>query len=202
MSNFIFPSFYLPPISYFYYIKKSNKTLNIEIYENFVKQSYRTRSIIGTANGPLNLIIPIKHTDKAKTPMKDVRISYDSNWQRLHWMSITSAYRRTPYFEFYETELYDFYHKKETFLIDYNTKILKVLLRFLKINIPITFTDEYKENIPSQVDLRKELHPKKEFKTPVLPPYYHIFEEKTSFISNLSIIDLLFHQGPYSDDYF
>lgn len=200
MSNFIFPSFFLPPIAYFHYLKLANQPVQIEIHEHYVKQSYRNRAVIGSSNGPLKLVIPVQQSGKIKTPMKDLKISYAEDWQRTHWNSIVSVYRRSPYFEFYEEELHAAFHRKEDFLVDYNSHLLKLLVDFLKTDVSFDFSEKYEEH---KTNIGEIINPKMEFsKKDALKPYYHIFEDRNGFISNLSIIDLLFHQGPYSKDYF
>lgn len=197
----IFPSFYLPPIPYFQYIKQQSDTIYIEKYENFVKQSYRTRSRIGTSNGPLDLIIPIVHEKKERKVIKDIQISYEFDWRRLHWLSMQTAYRSTPYFEFYEDQFENLYFKKEKFLIDFNHSQLDLVFRLIKINKAIEWTDQYLDSHEVDLDLRTAIHPRKHITQFQINPYYQIFEEKVGFMPNLSIVDLLFHQGPHSIDY-
>lgn len=199
----VLPSFYLPPVSYFHQIKVNYSAICIDKYENYIKQSYRTRAIIGTANGPLNLIIPIVHEAKERKIMKDIKISYEFNWRRLHWLSIQTAYRSTPYFEFYEEEFADLYTLKEKYLIDFNSIQLERILKLLKIDRNIEYTDKYYESEPAVVDLRKEINPKaRNSDNSGCLPYYQIFEDKIDFMADLSIVDLLFHQGPHAVNYF
>ena len=111
MDTALLSTAYLPPIQYFSVLKK-NKTVAIEHHEHFVKQTYRSRCHIYGANGMLKLSIPVMHS-RERTIIKDIRISYNDNWQKLHWRSIESAYRCSPYFEYYESEFASYYSEKK-----------------------------------------------------------------------------------------
>ena len=130
----IFPLFYLPPVSYFTQLKTNNFEFALEKFEHFPKQTYRNRATIASPNGSLDLAIPVIKGSKLHTPFKDVKISYDSRWQRLHWLSLQNCYRSSAYFEFYEDGLAPFYEKKYDYLFDYNYELLAWLFKQLKIN--------------------------------------------------------------------
>ncbi|QNL48444.1 WbqC family protein [Olivibacter sp. SDN3] len=200
--NNLFPCLYLPPIAAVSeMLKEPDKQILIEQFEHFPKQTYRNRAVIHSPNGKLNLIIPIVKGAKVHTIMKDVKISYESNWQRLHWMSIQTSYRRSAYFEFYEDEFIPFFEKKYDFLIDYDVALLSLILKLLKVNKTICYTNTYEKNYTKGIDLRESIHPKKKYPTYDVKPYFQVFEPKNGFIANLSIIDLLFNQGPNSLNY-
>src|SRR5690606_30104241 len=93
----LLPANYFPAVSYFHVIHQSNTGIMIEKHEHYPKQTYRNRTRIATANGILNLTLPIQHGRKEHVKIKDVRISYDHEWQRLHWSSIQTAYRSSAY---------------------------------------------------------------------------------------------------------
>ncbi len=196
----VLPLFYLPPIEYFTELNIHNPDFLIEKYEHFPKQTYRNRAHIYSPEGLLTLVVPVVKGSKMHTPVKDVRISYDFRWQRLHWMSLQGCYRRSAYFEYYEDDLALFYEAKEPFLFDYNEKLLHLLLRLLKIKATLKYTQEFIPDYPDLLDLRDSIHPKKISKYPP-KPYYQLFEEKHGIISNLSIVDLLFNQGPQAINY-
>lgn len=199
-SQLLLPAFYLPPVSYFQVIQQSDQPLLIERFEHFPKQTYRTRAKIATANGVLNLIVPIIHGRKDHVPMKDTRINHDFNWQRLHWLSIQTAYRSSAYFEFYEDDFIRFYEQKHDFLFDFNLEQLQLILKCLKINRSLELTDAYSSRV-EPVDYREVIHPKKPFLEQEPKPYYQVFEDKHGFLPDLSIVDLLFNQGPQSRNY-
>lgn len=199
-SSLLLPAFYLPPISYFHIIQQSEQPLLIERFEHYVKQTYRTRTKIATANGILDLIVPILHGVKEHIPMKDIRINYDFNWQRLHWLSIQTAYRSSPYFEYYEDDFARFYEQRHDFLFDFNIEQLQLLLKCMKINRSVAFTETYISPV-EPLDYREVIHPKKPSLLEHPKPYYQVFEEKHGFLPDLSVVDLLFNQGPQSKSY-
>lgn len=196
----IFPLFYLPPIEYFRAVLEHKNQFFIENAENFEKQSYRNRASIHSPNGKLDLIIPVVKGSKNHTKIKDVKISYDFNWQRQHLMSLQTSYRSSAYFEYYEDDLLPFYEKKWPFLFDFNQELLNLLLRFLKINVVYNYTEVFEKEYTDYEDFRMSIDPKK---TEILQfnPYFQVFEERNGFLPNLSIADLLFNQGPQSSKY-
>ncbi|HLU80901.1 MAG TPA: WbqC family protein, partial [Flavobacteriaceae bacterium] len=143
----LFPCFYLAPIAAVSeMLSADGDEILIEKFEHFPKQTYRNRASIYSPNGKLDLIIPVRKGAKVHTVMKDVRISYESDWQRLHWMSLQTSYRRSAYFEFYEDDFAPFYEKKYEFLFDFNTDLTSMLLRLLKIRKALTFTTSYQDS--------------------------------------------------------
>ena len=96
----------------------------LEQHEHFVKQSYRNRCCIYSANGVLPLSIPVFHSKKAYQGIRDIKISYDFDWQKVHWKSIESAYRCSPFFEYFEDDLRPYFQKKQVFLFDLNNKLI------------------------------------------------------------------------------
>lgn len=133
--------------------------------------------------------------------MKDVRISYDWDWQRLHWMSLQTAYRSSAYFEFYEDDFLPLYRQRYEWLFDYHVVQLELLLRLLKIERQFEFTDSYREDYTPGMDFRQSIHPKRMPPAGSGRPYYQVFEDKCGFLPNLSIVDLLFNHGAQSRGY-
>jgi hypothetical protein len=194
----IFPLFYLPPVSYFKELKRSGNDFLLEKEEHFPKQTFRNRATIYSPNGSLDLIVPVIRGAKVHTKIKDVKISNDFNWQRLHWKSLESCYRNSAYFEYYEDEFAKFYHQKFDFLFDYNLELLQWLFKQLKTTASFEVTNEYHE-IPAALDFRGRTlfkKPEGEFK-----PYFQVFDDREGFKPNLSIVDLLFNQGPQAKNY-
>jgi hypothetical protein len=196
----VFPLFYLPPIEYFSKLSEYRSAILIENAEHFQKQSYRNRASIHSPNGKLDLVVPVIKGSKVHTKVKDVKISYDFRWQRLHLMSLQTCYRSSAYFEYYEDDLSIFYERKWDFLFDYNEEMLALILKFLKINITCSYTGTFEKNYNGFDDFRNIIHPKKHSGM-IFKPYFQVFEEKNGFIPNLSIVDLLFNQGPQSIKY-
>lgn len=196
----ILPLFYLPPTEYFTRLIQHKENLLLERFEHFPKQTYRNRTTIQSPNGTLDLIIPVIKGSNVHTKVKDVRISYDFRWQKLHWMSLQTSYRSSAYFEFYEHDFVQFYEKKWEFLFDYNEAIFSLLIKLLKLDIIYEYTSGYEEEYPDRADFRKSIHPK-HVTSYKAKPYFQVFEARTGFLPNLSIADLLFSQGPNSSNY-
>jgi len=196
----VLPMFYLPPAEYFAQLNSYNPDFVIETHEHFPKQTYRNRASIYSPDGMLTLVVPVIKGSKVHTPVKDVKISYDFRWQRLHWMSLQGCYRRSAYFEYYEDDFAPFYEKKETFLFDYNDQLLQLILKLLKIKTTVSYTETYEPEYPSLSDFRYTINSKKESDFHQ-KPYFQVFEERHGFMKNLSIVDLLFNQGPQSVNY-
>lgn len=192
--------FYLPPVDYFSEIVQNKDQIFIENAEHFEKQSYRNRASIHSPNGMLDLIVPVIKGSKNHTHVKDVKISYDFKWQRLHLLSLQTCYRSSAYFEFYEDDLTPFYEKKWEFLFDYNEELLNLLFRFLKIKVEYGYTNNFVKEPLENLDFRSSIHPKRLVQKNV-KTYFQVFEERNGFLPNLSIVDLLFNQGPQSIKY-
>ena len=194
LNNPLLPTAYFGPISY-YAIFLQYPNCTIELHEHFVKQSIRNRCNIYGANGKLQLTIPKQRKGSDKTIIKEIQISYNQNWQREHWNAIVSCYSSSPFFEYYKDELLPFFEKEETLLINFNHKLQLVILKLLQEKRNIKTTTKYLHQ-GNFSDFRGH---KWEFKN--LKTYNQVFMEKYGFISNLSIIDLLFNLGPESIDY-
>ncbi len=194
---------YFPPVQFFSKLVRY-KNVYIEKYENFNKQSFRNRCEILAANGKMTLSVPVEKGRDRKVLLKNLRISYQKNWQKNHWKSIESAYRSSPFFEFYCDEIQPFFQKKYTYLLDLNHDILLYFIELLEIDCKITFTNEFYTG-NSLLDFRYVLHPKEQFAQadPEFIPqkYRQVFAEKFPFIPNLSILDTLFNLGPHTWEY-
>jgi hypothetical protein len=190
---------YLGPIHYFTKFLLYKK-ISIERYENYTKQTYRNRSVICSANGKLVLSIPVMKGDEQKTLIKDIRIDNRKQWQKLHWKGIESAYRSSPFYEYYIDDIARFFEKRYDFLFDFNVEILYTVLKMLDLKITVGFSDEFIPDVNENIDdLRDLIHPKKPYQDdPVFSPvvYNQVFSNKYGFIPNLSIIDLIFNEGP------
>lgn len=196
----VLPMFYLPSVEYFVQLKTFKPDILIEKEEHYPKQTYRNRAHIYSPDGVLVLTVPVTKGPKNHTIIKDVKISYGFEWQRLHWLSLQACYRSSAYFEYYEDVLSPFYEKKYTYLFDYNQQLLSFILKALKLKMELRFTDNYEADYPMLTDCRNSMSTKKEPDSDQ-KKYYQVFEQRKGFIKNLSIIDLLFNQGPQAVNY-
>ena len=187
---------YFPNIHQFTQIIKANNIL-FEVSDNYQKQTFRNRTYIYGANGKLGLFIPVIHTHKYRELFKDVKISYDSNWMDLHLKSLQSAYRSSPYFEYFEDDFIKLYSEKEKFLADFNIKCIRLISSLLDLDLDYKISDEYVEKTNDIIDLRDLSNARKEKKIDT-PKYIQVFESKHGYINNLSILDLIFSEGPNS----
>jgi len=197
-------SCYFSPIIFFSEFIRA-KNILVDVHEYFVKQTLRNRTYICSANGKVPLIVPVKHTGGKLTPVKDILISYDTDWQKNHWRSITSAYRNAAWFEFMEDDFAPFFFTKEKFLCDLNEKILQTLLRLCSINATIVRSQSYIKDYPEQAkDLRhlSDVNRFTEYESvKKFPVYTQVFSPKLGFTEGLSILDLLFNEGKRVSEY-
>ena len=184
---------YFPNIQQFTQILKAEKIL-FEVSDNYQKQTYRNRTYIYGANGKLGLFIPVIHTHKNRELYKDVKISYESDWMALHLKSLQSAYRSSPYFEYFEDDFIKLYSEKEIFLSEFNIKCIDLITELLDVNLNHEKSESYNENYSGVNDLRDLSVARKE-KEYATPKYIQVFESKHGYLPNLSILDILFSEG-------
>ena len=194
---------YFAPVRYFSKLAVYPE-IYIEQHENFIKQTYRNRTVILGANGPIPLIVPVEKGRTQKIKIKDLRIAYDEEWQRNHWRTIFSAYNSSPFFEYYADEIETFFRKKHEFLFDFNWQITKTILEILEIPANLTLTEDFEQIPDNCLKFREQISPKAHriendphFEA---HPYTQVFSEKFGFVPDLSILDLLFNEGPSAGD--
>ncbi|MDT8347670.1 MAG: WbqC family protein [Flavobacteriaceae bacterium] len=192
---------YLPPISIFAIIAQSNAFV-LETAENYQKQSLRNRTYIYGANGSLALSIPVKHHKQQQhQKYQRVRIENTENWQHEHWKSICSAYRSTPYFEFYENHFEALYLTPNTELFAFNLALFQRLLKLFQLPEEYVTTERYSKEVEAPLqDVRHEIEVKI-MNRHQFPEYPQRFADRYGFLSNLSAIDALFNLGPAATDY-
>lgn len=187
---------YLPSVAYFAALQDAD-TLILEKHEHYVKQTYRNRCQVVSAQGKVDLVVPLtaKH---GKISIAEIRVDYSQKWLNNHWRTIQSAYGKAPFFEHYKEDLEKILFKKIAFLYDLNRELLSMCLKWLGRDMTIKETLTYEKFANSAVfDLRSAINPKNMaklvgFYQPV--PYYQVFGN--TFAGNVSIIDLIFCEGP------
>ncbi len=199
MSGFVLLSTaYFAPIQYYSEFLRAEKVY-IEQFENFIKQTYRNRCVIMGGNGPIQLIVPVVKGRGPKILIKDLQISYDTDWQRNHWRTIFSAYSSSPFFEYYKDDIYPFFEIKHRFLLDFNLKIHEIICELLEFENNAVLTTDFEKVPDGTINLRERISPKIKTQSdndfqPV--KYTQVFSDKLGFVANLSILDLLFNEGP------
>jgi hypothetical protein len=190
MAHAVFPTAYFGNIAYFAELAKSTSPI-IEGKEHFVKQTIRTRCSILGANGIQQLSIPVIRPYGSKTLMEDVMLSETDPWKKIHWRSIESAYANAPFFEEYDQEIKQLIFQDETNLLKYNQRITQEILQLLDINTELGRTESYETN-NERIDFRMV-----DFESPIeMKKYIQVFRDSNHFSTNLSILDLLFCEGP------
>ncbi len=190
---------YLPPVAVFALWYRYG-SLVWEQHAHYVKGSYRNRCHLAGPNGLLRLSIPLHKGKNQHTPMRKVRISYDHPWQKEHWQSLCSAYRRSPYFEYFEPELKPFYEKTWETLLEFNLALLQWITAALQWDYALALSETFESRPPDMDDYRDRITPRHQPGEIIpgyrSPRYRQVFEDRTGFLPGLSIADLLFNEGP------
>ena len=198
----ILPTAYLGNIQYYTKLLQTEQTVVIDGGEHYVKQSLRNRCDILGANGVIALTVPVLKKSGEKTAVKEVRIDYTKAWQHQHWNSIHSAYKGSPYFDFFGERFELFYRKRYDFLWDFNREIGQAVFDILKIKPDINESEVYVETMEGDLDLRQQLSSKPRLQSddPHFSPasYHQVFADRAGFVPNLSVLDLLFCEGRYA----
>jgi hypothetical protein len=189
---------YFPPAEYFSLIANASNVI-IEKEENYIKQTYRNRCKILSANGIQTLSIPILKGITEKSKIKDIEIDYSKKWQQVHIRALISSYSRSPYFQYYFEIFEKIILENNKFLFDLNTKLLKCCLDIIRINKCIEYTYIYIQEGKVSNDYRYSITPKK-ISTYHSGKYIQVFEQK-KYVNGLSILDLIFNVGPETSAY-
>jgi len=192
---------YFGPISYY---SKFLLPLDIwiEKHEHFIKQSYRNRSVIYGANGPVSLTIPVKKGSFHKIKIAELEIDYSKDWQINHWRAIESSYNSAPFFQFYSDDIKKFFETDTKLLFEHNLNIIQSILKLIHLPADILFTDKYQVYTTHSKDYRMDLRPKNPPEDTLFKPirYFQVFDNIHGFMPDLSILDLIFNAGPETLD--
>lgn len=195
---------YFGPVQWYQKLYRSKYVL-IEQHESFLKQTYRNRCVIAATNGAQTLSVPIIHSSPdspSPSVITSIRISNHGNWRHQHWNALASAYGESPFFDYYVDDLRPFFEEEWEYLFEFNMTIMLKMCELLDIHPNIQLTKQYEtaEAIRQQEDIqdyRETIRPKNPVPDESFLPrrYYQVYEQKHGFLSNMSILDLLFNLG-------
>ena len=189
---------YFPPVSYIAACVRADGIL-IESEETYVKQTCRNHCSILGANGRQLLSVPVHKVNGNHTLIRDIRLAETFRWQQIHRRSIESAYRNSPFFLYYQDYFLPFFERPFGFLLDLDLRILETVLDVLRVDQKISLTRTW-EQAPEGVDDQREVMVSKHRRQD-LKPYPQVFGDRFGFMSDLSILDLIFNLGPEASEY-
>ena len=173
-----------------------NAQVNYDIQAPFTKMSFKNRMVILTAQGPLNLTIPIIGGREQKIPIQEILMDYTSPWKAQHFKALCTAYKRSPYFEYYEQSLSNLYTQQHDKLIDFLLACQEWLQMQIKANWAISLiTNSKEQGIDQNEKYFSPWLPKNYHQSVIVPKYQQVFEDKIGFINNACIVDMLFCCG-------
>ena len=190
---------YFPNIAHFTAMVKA-KSFVFEVCDNYQKQTFRNRCDIYAANGKLSLSIPVTYTQKQRQHYKDVLISNVTHWQQQHLKSLDSAYRMSPFYEFYIDDLLPLFNTEFQNLVEFNLKCFKTICDCLEFDCNYSLSEYYTTGSSDTQDYRSMVNTKQKIDY-TFSHYTQVFTEKHGHLANLSILDLLFNEGPNSINY-
>lgn len=187
----ILPLTYWGSVEHFANLLQGGEEAIIDLGENYVKRSERNRTEIVTPTGGMVLSVPLIKANRPRTPMRDMRIDNSKRWQHQHWIAILSAYRSSPYFDYVADRIKPIYEREWEFLADLNREILQAEFDILGIEPKHRFSEIYIEPSEATIDLRD----KKRESNFCSPQYFQMFMDRTPFVENASMLDLLMCEG-------
>jgi len=190
---------YFPNVAHFVAMLQSD-VIVFEAFDNYQKQTYRNRSTVFGANGSLDLNVPVVYSQNNRQLYKDVEIFNADNWQQQHLKSLESAYRTSPFFEYYIDDFMPLFTKSYTHIMALNLDCLKVVFDCLQVPFQYSLTSTFELEPEGVLDARPLINCRKEIRQD-FKVYAQVFDDKHQFLHNLSILDLLFNEGPASEIY-
>ena len=187
----VLPLTYWGSVEHFANLLQAGEETVIDLGENYVKRSDRNRTEIVTPTGGMVLSVPLVKANRPRTPMQKIRIDNSKRWQHQHWVAILSAYRSSPYFDYIADRIKPIYEREWEYLIDLNREILQAEFDILGIEPKYRFSEHYIE--PSEVTI--DLRDKKRESHFCSPQYFQMFMDRTPFVENASMLDLLMCEG-------
>lgn len=192
----ILPSNYFGSVEYWARLVAAGDDAVIDIGENYVKRTERNRTTIMTSNGLMQLSVQLAHANRPRQPMRSMRVDYSKRWQHQHNIAIESAYKRSPYYDYYGDRFAHLFNREWRYLVDINMATLEGVCSILKVGVP-RISESYITATEGDVDLRgKLITPSSTFM-----PYIQVFSDREPFAPNISIYDLIMCEGPSAISY-
>ncbi|MEZ5015050.1 MAG: WbqC family protein [Chitinophagales bacterium] len=189
---------YLPAISWIRSVAKY-PVVYLDAHAHWVKSSYRNRCHILGPNGLLRLSVPLERSRNQRTTTGNVRIAYDQDWQKNHWMTLMSCYRRSAYFEYFEDMFEPLFRKKPETLFEWNMLMLEQVRKIIPMRTEFRVTEKYHDkHAAGLIDLRDKIRPGNSSDPGDLPVYNQVFSDRFDFFPDLSVIDWIFNSGKIS----
>lgn len=185
----ILPAAYLPSISWFCALLQGECL--IDLGEHFIKRSERNRARIMTSDGVMELTAQVVRANRPRQPMHTMRLDYSKRWQKQHWGALVAAYKASPYFDYYAPRLERFYDREYRSLAEFNLALIAELCAMLGLTPPPT-SETYVVAGEGDLDLR----PKQKSPAYETEPYIQVFADRQPYVGDLSIVDLIFNEGP------
>lgn len=191
---------YLGNIAYYRQLMQYDEIF-LEAKENFVKSTFRNRFEIANPEGVLVLSVPVLGGKHKKQAYLETKIAHEHKWLQNHWTSLCNCYRSSPYFEYFEDEFYEIFSKEYEYLFEWNKDLFELINKSMQLNLNYSLTEKFEKKPEGVDDFRSFYTPQKKGTLPKNFRYIQVFENKTGFLPNLSIIDLLFNYGPAGKEY-
>lgn len=185
----LLPAAYLPSISWFCALLQGECL--IDLGEHFIKRSERNRARIMTSDGVMELTAQVVRANRPRQPMHTMHLDYSKRWQKQHWGALVAAYKASPYFDYYAPRLERFYDREYLSLAEFNLALIAELCAMLGLTPPAT-SETYVVAGEGDLDLRPK-HKGPAFET---EPYIQVFADRQPYVGDLSIVDLIFNEGP------
>lgn len=191
----ILPSVYFGSTEYWTAIAKGGDDVVIDLGEHYVKRSERNRTEIMTSGGVMQLSVHLQQANRPRQAMRNIKIDYSKRWQHQHLVAMESAYRNSPYYDYYGERFAKLYNREWKYLVDLNMAALEEVCAILKRPVP-RISEQYIEASELDIDLR----PKKQSATFEAAPYIQVFSDRFEFEPRLSIYDLVMCEGPAANE--
>ena len=192
----ILPSVYYGSTEYWAALVQGGSDVVIDLGEHYVKRSERNRTEIMTSGGVMQLSVQLAHANRPRQPIGSMRVDYSKRWQHQHLVAMESAYRSSPYYDYYADRFAPLYEREWERLVELNMAIMERVCAILKVPVPRT-SASYVEAAADDLDLRPK-HAEPLYR---LEPYVQVFSDRMEFVPRLSIYDLIMCEGPEAVGY-